>query len=138
MFETASLPTLNAFLNASCFLVLLVGWRAIRTRRENLHRTCMLLATALSVVFLTSYLIYHAQVGSVKYQGEGVLRPIYFTILIVHTLLAVVNVPLILKTIWHAVRDQRARHRRWARITLPIWLTVSVSGVVVYLMLYRL
>ena len=138
MIETSSLPTLNAVLNGTCFLVLLLGWRAIRGQHETLHKACMLLAALLSAVFLTSYLIYHARVGSVKYQGEGTLRVVYFTILIVHTCLAALNAPLVLKTLWHAFKDQRERHRRWARITLPVWMIVSVTGVVVYLMLYRM
>ena len=138
MITTQDLPHVNVTLNATTFVVLLVGYWFIRRRQEGRHKACMLLAGGLTVLFLTSYLTYHYQVGSVKYQGEGALRVVYFTILITHTFLAAINLPLVVMTIWSALSGKRQRHRRLARINLPIWLIVSVTGVVVYLMLYQL
>ncbi|HYC22612.1 MAG TPA: DUF420 domain-containing protein [Candidatus Bathyarchaeia archaeon] len=133
-----ALPTLNAVLNAASAALLLTGYRLIRRRRVAAHRACMLAALVTSSVFLTSYLYYHAHVGSVHYTGEGWLRPTYFTILTTHTLLAASVPPLALRTFYLAWKGQIARHRRIARWTWPIWMYVSVTGVVVYLMLYRL
>lgn len=133
-----ALPTLNAVLNAASAALLLNGYRLIRRRRVAAHRACMLAALVTSSLFLASYLYYHAHVGSVHYTGEGWLRPIYFTILATHTLLAASVPPLALRTLYLAWTGQIARHRRIARWTWPIWMYVSVTGVVVYLMLYRL
>ena len=132
------LPTLNAVLNAASALLLLAGYAFIRKRRVEAHRRCMLLALSCSALFLASYLYYHYQVGSVAYRGTGVLRAAYFAILISHTILAVAIVPLVLVTVARALRGRFDRHAAIARFTLPLWLYVSVTGVVVYVMLYRL
>ena len=131
------LPTINAVLNASAAVAMLVGFVAIRQRRIAVHRACMLTAVGLSVLFLCSYLVYHAQVGSRPYGGEGGLRTLYLSILLTHTVLAVAIVPLVSTTLYRALRAQFARHARLARVTFPIWLYVSVTGVVVYWMLYH-
>ncbi len=133
----AVLPTVNAVLNASAAVALVAGFVAIRQGRVAVHRACMLTAVALSVLFLVSYLTYHAQVGSRPYAGGGWLRPVYFVILITHTVLAVAIVPLVGTTLYRALRAQFTRHARLARVTFPIWLYVSVTGVVVYWMLYH-
>jgi putative membrane protein len=132
------LPALNAVLNASCAMLLLLGWLLIRRGRREAHRRVMIAALAASALFLTSYLVYHAQVGSVRFQGRGAVRTLYFAILISHTILAVCIVPLVAITVTHALRQRFDRHRRLARVTLPLWAYVSVTGVVVYWMLYRL
>jgi uncharacterized membrane protein YozB (DUF420 family) len=131
------LPTVNAVLNASAAVAMLAGFVAIRHRRVAVHRACMLTAVSLSVLFLCSYLVYHAQVGSRPYGGTGWLRTLYFTILLTHTVLAVAIVPLVATTLYRALRAQFVRHARLARVTFPLWLYVSVTGVVVYWMLYR-
>ena len=131
------LPTLNAGLNATSAVFLLLGYRFIRRRRVAAHRACMLAAFAASSLFLISYLAYHFQVGSVRFTGTGGLRSVYLTILASHTLLAALVPPLAIITLWRAMRARFDRHRRIARWTLPIWLYVSVSGVVVYWMLYH-
>lgn len=131
------LPTLNAVLNGTAFLLLLAAFAAIRQKRVNLHRNFVFAALSVSAAFLTSYLIYHSQHGSTPFRGEGATRPLYFTILISHTILAVAIVPLIVVTLRAALRRDFARHRRLARVTFPIWLYVSITGVVIYMMLYR-
>ena len=133
----AILPTINAVLNASAAVAMVAGFLAIRQGRVAVHRACMLTALGLSVLFLTSYLVYHAQVGSRPYAGGGWLRTLYFTILITHTTLAVVIVPLVGTTLYRALRAQFVRHARLARVTFPVWLYVSITGVVVYWMLYH-
>jgi uncharacterized membrane protein YozB (DUF420 family) len=136
---TASdLPTVNAALNASSAAFLVTGWLLIRRGRREAHRRAMLGALACSALFLTSYLVYHAQVGSVRFTGQGPIRSVYFTILISHTVLAVAIVPLVLVTLVRALRGRFAAHRVVARYTLPLWAWVSLSGVAVYWMLYRL
>ncbi len=135
--NTSALPTLNACLNSLSALLLLAGLVAIRTGRRTLHIRCMLSATAVSALFLTSYLVYHAIHGSTRFQGQGAIRTVYFTILLTHTVLAVVNVPLILTTLYRAARGQFDAHKRLARITWPVWMYVSVTGVLIYLMLYQ-
>jgi uncharacterized membrane protein YozB (DUF420 family) len=132
------LPTLNAALNALSAVLLLAGWASIRRRRIGAHRACMLAALACSMLFLVSYVIYHARAGSVPFTGTGWLRTVYFAVLIPHVLLAAVILPLALLTAARALRGEFARHAALARITLPIWLYVSVTGVIVYLMLYHL
>lgn len=132
------LPALNAALNAASAALLLWGWLLIRSGRREAHRRVMIAALVCSGLFLTSYLIYHAQVGSVRFQGQGAVRMAYFAILISHTVLAVCIVPLVAVTVTRALRGQFERHRRLARVTLPLWAYVSVTGVVVYWMLYRL
>ena len=132
------LPTLNAGLNATSAALLLLGWILIRAGRREAHKRAMVAALVCSSLFLASYLVYHAQVGSVRFQGQGAVRTVYFAILISHTILAVTVVPLALVTVVRALQARFDRHRRIARITLPIWGYVSVTGVIVYWMLYRL
>jgi uncharacterized membrane protein YozB (DUF420 family) len=132
------LPDLNAALNATALVLICCGLVAIKRGRETLHKRLMLSAAAVSLAFLASYVVYHLQVGQVRYQGQGALRVLYLAILFSHVVLAIVQVPLILATIWYGLRDRRERHRRLARITAPIWLYVSLTGIVVYLMLYQL
>lgn len=130
------LPTLNAVLNASAACLLGYGYYLIRRKRIEEHRRVMLGAFGMSVVFLISYLIYHFQVGSVKYPGTGVLKVIYLAILFTHVVLAALVPFLAIRTLWLGWKREDAKHRRIARITWPIWMYVSVTGVVVYLMLY--
>lgn len=132
------LPTLNAALNATAAVLLVVGWRLIRSGRRDAHRRVMTSAFLCSVVFLASYLLYHAQVGSVRFPGTGGARVLYLGILLTHTVLAAAVAPLAVTTVLLARRGRLAAHRRLARWTLPIWLYVSVTGVVVYAMLYRM
>lgn len=136
--SVTDLPTLNAALNTSAAAFLALGWWLIRAGRREAHRRAMLSALTCSALFLASYLVYHAQVGSVRFTGEGPVRAVYFAILISHTVLAVVIVPLVLVTVFRAWRGRFETHRAIARVTLPLWAWVSVSGVVVYWMLYRL
>jgi uncharacterized membrane protein YozB (DUF420 family) len=131
------LPTINAVLNASAAVAMVLGFVAIRNRRIAVHRACMLTAVGFSTLFLCSYLVYHAQVGSRPYAGGGWLRTLYFVILVTHTVLAIAILPLVSTTLYRALRTQFARHARLARVTFPIWLYVSVTGVVVYWMLYH-
>jgi uncharacterized membrane protein YozB (DUF420 family) len=131
------LPAVNAFLNASSACLLVWGYTLIRRRQIEQHRRVMLSAFVTSVLFLICYLVYHAQVGSVRYQKTGILRPIYFTILITHTLLAAAVPVLAVITLNRGLRARYASHQAIARWTLPIWLYVSVTGVIVYLMLYQ-
>ena len=133
----STLPHLNAILNASSAVLLLSGWRYILRRRVAAHRACMVAACVVSLAFFASYLTYHAHVGSKHFQGQGWIRPVYFAILISHTVLALVIVPLVARTLFLAVRSRLAEHRAFARRTLPLWLYVSVTGVIVYLMLYH-
>lgn len=132
------LPSLNAGLNAASFLLLLSGYAFIRRRRVEAHRACMVAACGVSALFLASYLTYHFQVGSVHFTAQGWIRPVYFTILITHTVLAVAAVPLVLVALSRAWKKNFQAHRAIARVTLPVWLYVSVTGVAVYLMLYHL
>ncbi len=134
----SDLPTLNAALNASSALLLALGFLAIRGGRREAHRRFMLAAVATSSLFLVSYLVYHFQVGSVRFRGTGTIRTVYLTILATHTVLAVAILPLVLITLRHALRERFAAHRRLARMALPLWAYVSVTGVVIYWMLYRL
>ena len=136
--SVSSLPALNAALNSLSAVFLLAGFLFIKSRNPRAHRACMLTAFGCSILFLISYLIYHYQVGSVPFQGQGWIRPVYFTILLTHTILATAVVPLALITLTRALRERFDAHRRIARWTFPIWLYVSVTGVVVYWMLYWL
>jgi putative membrane protein len=135
---TAYLPTLNAILNSLSALFLVLGFLQIRRGRAEAHRNWMAAALATSTLFLLSYLVYHFQVGSVRFRGEGWIRGVYFSVLISHTILAAVIVPLVLLTVARALKRNFAGHRGIARWTLPLWLYVSVTGVVVYWMLYHL
>ena len=132
------LPTLNAVLNATSACLLALGYVLIRRGRRQAHENVMQAALACSALFLVSYLVYHAQVGSVRFQGQGPIRTVYFAILISHTILAVVIVPLVIVTFVRARRGRFERHRAIARVTLPLWAYVSVTGVIVYWMLYRM
>lgn len=136
--QATDLPTLNAVLNATAAVLLVLGFRQIRRGRVEAHRRFMLGAFAVSAAFLVSYVIYHLEVGSQPFPGTGLARVVYFTILVPHVILAAVVLPLALVTLRRGLTRQDAAHRRIARITLPIWLFVSVTGVIVYLMLYRL
>jgi uncharacterized membrane protein YozB (DUF420 family) len=132
------LPHLNAVLNTTSALLLLLGFTLIRLGRVRAHRNCQVTAVLTSTLFLISYLTYHYHHGSTRFAGQGIARPLYFSILITHTILAVVIVPLIVVTLYRAARGDFIRHRRIARWTLPLWLYVSVTGVIVYLMLYHI
>lgn len=132
------LPALNAALNATSALLLLTGYLLIRAGRRESHRRVMLAALACSALFLSSYLVYHFNVGSVRFRGTGAIRTVYLAILLSHTLLAVAILPLVLITASRALRGRFDAHRRIARYTLPLWAYVSVTGVIVYWMLYRM
>ena len=134
----SDLPALNATLNATCFVLLTTGYVLIRRGRVAQHRAVMIAAFCTSLVFLTSYLIYHAQIGSKPFRGQGPIRIVYFTILLTHTVLAAAIVPMILMTLSRGLKRQDVRHRALARWTLPLWMYVSVTGVIVYFMLYRI
>lgn len=138
MFDPRILPTVNASLNALATVLLVVGYLLVRARRLDAHRRVMIGALTCSALFLVSYLVYHAEVGSVRFQGTGPVRTLYFAILISHTILAATLPILAPITVVRALRSQFPRHRQIARYTLPIWLYVSVTGVVVYWMLYRM
>ncbi len=129
-------PAFNACLNFTSVLLLAAGFYFIRRKNIALHRACMGAAFGVSTLFLISYATYHLQTGSVHYRGQGLLRTVYFAILISHSFLAVVIVPLVLRTLYLAFKGQFENHRRWARWTLPLWMYVSVTGVVIYEMLY--
>ena len=132
------LPLLNALLNGSSALCLLAGFYFVRRREIRKHRACMIAALVCSAFFLTSYIVYHANVGSVPFSGRGGIRALYFTILVSHTLLAATVPPLAIITLRRALRARFEKHLKIARWTLPIWLYVSVTGVLIYLMLYRI
>jgi len=132
------LPHLNACLNGASAILLFSGYSFIRKGNVSAHRACQTAALVVSSLFLASYLTYHYHHGTTRFLGVGIVRPIYFTILITHTILAIVIVPLVSLTFYRAFRGDFIRHRRIARITLPLWLYVSITGVIVYLMLYRI
>jgi putative membrane protein len=137
-FEITALPHWNALLNALVTVLLLRGWWHIRHGRRDAHRQAMLGAFGGSMVFLVSYLVYHFAVGSVRFPGTGWVRTLYLGILLTHSVLAALVPFLAVTTLVLALRGRFDRHRRWARWTLPIWLYVSVTGIVVYAMLYRM
>jgi uncharacterized membrane protein YozB (DUF420 family) len=132
------LPSVNATLNATAAVLLVWGYLLIRRKQIQTHRKVMLSAFVVSSLFLVCYLVYHFQVGSVHYAKTGAIRAVYFSILGTHTLLAAAVPPLAIVTLSRALRARFDKHRRIARWTLPVWLYVSVTGVVVYLMLYRM
>jgi putative membrane protein len=139
MTETlAPFPSINAFLNGSSAVLLLIGHHFIKRGNMKMHRRFMISALVTSSLFLVCYLYYHAHVGSVRFQGQGWSRPLYFAILITHTILAASIVPLVIITLTRALRQRFDRHRAIARWTYPIWMYVSVTGVVIYLMLYHI
>jgi len=131
-----SLPTVNALLNSISAILLVAGYVMIRRKRVSAHKACMVGAFVVSTLFLVSYVVYHLNVGSVRYTGAGAARAIYLTILATHIVLAAAILPLALVTLFRAWKEQFDRHARIARWTLPIWLYVSVTGVVIYVMLY--
>ncbi len=131
-------PTVNAALNATSAVVLVVAYRAIRRLDVARHRRWMLAAAATSALFLVSYVAYHARVGSIRFLGTGAARTLYFTVLTSHTVLAVAVLPLVLRTLYLGLKRRDDPHRRIAKWTFPIWLYVSLTGVVVYVMLYHL
>ena len=130
-------PTINASLNGLTAILLLFGYYFILNGKRAIHKKIMLCAFSTSIVFLISYLYYHAHVGSVPFKGTGIIRPVYFTILISHTILAVVIVPMAIVTLVRGLSSRFDKHKKLARWTLPVWLYVSVTGVVVYMMLYH-
>jgi len=136
--RVSDLPALNASLNGVAALFLLAGYVLIKRRQIPAHRACMLGALLVSALFLVSYVIYHANAGSKPFPGTGPIRALYFSILITHVVLAAVILPMAIVTLSRAVRERFDLHVRIARWTLPIWLYVSVTGVVIYGMLYRL
>ena len=138
MLEISDLPALNATLNGISMIFLTTGYVLIRQKRWKAHRLAMIGALIMSVLFLTSYVIYHANEGSTPYEGEGILRIIYFALLIPHVILAATIAPLALTTVYRAWKNPWDKHAKIARITLPIWMYVSITGVLVYLMLYQL
>jgi uncharacterized membrane protein YozB (DUF420 family) len=138
MLSISDLPALNATLNLLSAILLATGYYFIRNKNIRAHKACMIAALLTSTVFLTSYLIYHYNVGNVLFTKQGWIRPVYFFILITHVTLAVVILPLVLRTAWLAFRSQFNKHVRIARWTFPLWMYVSVTGVIVYLMLYRM
>ena len=135
MFSHAAL---NATLNGTSAILLTCGYAAVRARKIAVHKTFMIAAFLTSTAFLISYLAYHYRVGHVPFQGQGWIRPVYFTLLLTHTVLAAVIVPMIIITLRRAWLERFDRHRIIARWTLPLWLYVSVTGVIVYLMVYQI
>ena len=131
------LPAVNASLNAISGVLLVAGYLLIRARRIEQHRRCMIAAFTASSLFLICYVVYHAQVGSVRFTRQGFVRPLYYAILITHVTLAVVVVPLAIVTLSRGLQSRYPRHRAIARWTLPVWLYVSVTGVLVYVLLYQ-
>lgn len=136
----SQLPALNAILNSVSAILLVTGYLFIRQKNIRAHKISMISAFVTSTLFLTSYLIYHfsKELGPTRFQGEGVIRPVYFIILITHTILAITIVPMIFVTFSRALKKKFDPHRKIARWTLPLWMYVSVTGVIVYLMLYQL
>ncbi len=132
------LSTVNALLNMISFTLLIIGYRHIKAGRREQHKKYMIAAFSVSGLFLVSYLVYHANVGSVKYMGEGWTRPLYFTILLSHIILAAVVPPMAILTLYRGLKGKFDLHKPLARKTFPIWIYVSITGVIVYLMLYHL
>ena len=136
--QYAIFPVIDATLNGTTAILLLMGRNFIKRGRMAAHRALMIAALVSSTLFLTSYLYYHYHVGSVRFQGQGWSRPLYFSILISHTILAIVIVPMVIITLSRALRERFDRHQAIARWTFPLWMYVSVTGVIVYVMLYHL
>ena len=135
--DISQLPALNASLNATCTTVLLAALWAVKTKRIELHRRLMLVALSLSLLFLVSYLTYHYNYGTTHFPEIGWPRTLYLSILLTHTILAAVNLPLVVTTATKAIRGKVESHKKWARVTYPIWLYVSTTGVIIYMMLYQ-
>jgi putative membrane protein len=136
--QISDLPAVNATLNSFSAIWLACGYFFIRQKKISAHRFCMIAALITSALFLTSYLIYHYHAGSRPFEGQGVIRTVYFTILLSHTVLAAAIVPLVLITLFRALKERFDKHKRLARWTLPIWFYVSVTGVIIYWMLYQM
>lgn len=133
--DVSYLPRFHAFLNGSCTLLLVGGYIAVRQKKYNLHKTLMVTCFLLSSIFLVSYVVYHSQAPATKFGGEGIIRPIYYFILLTHIVLAALILPLALFTISRSWRGEFAKHKKIARITLPIWIYVTATGVIVYFMI---
>lgn len=138
MIDYSQLPAVNAILNGTAAVLILIGIYLIKTRRQRAHRAVMISAFVASSLFLVSYVTYHLHIGSKHFPGDGTARTVYFSILLTHTVLAVVVVPLVLMTLTRGLKGRFDRHRAIARWTYPVWLYVSVTGVVIYVMLYHL
>ena len=132
------LADVDATLNGIAFLLICAGLVAIKRGNVELHKKLMLSAVACSALFLVCYLTYHATCEPVKFAGEGAIKTVYFVLLITHVVLAAVQVPLILRTVYLGLKDRREQHKKWAKVTTPIWLYVSITGVVIYYMLYQM
>ena len=137
-FDFRVLADVDASLNALAFVLICAGLVAVKRGNIELHKKLMLAAVGVSAVFLGCYVVYHLNAPAVKFQGEGAIRQVYFPLLISHIVLAAVQVPLILRTLWLGLKDRRAQHKKWAKVTTPIWLYVSITGVVVWWMLYMM
>ncbi len=137
-FDFRVLAHVDAILNALAFVFICAALIAIKRGNVQLHKRLILTAVGFSAVFLCCYVVYHLNAPAVKFTKEGWIRPVYYTLLISHVILAAVQVPLILRTLYLGLKDRRAQHRKWAKVTAPIWLYVSITGVIVYLMLYRM
>lgn len=138
MFSIDSLPALNSLLNATSAILVLTGYRFIKIGKREAHRACMIGACCVSALFLISYLTYHYYHGSERFQGQGWSRPVYFAILISHTILAAGVVPLVITTLLRGLRGRYVEHKKIAKWTFPIWLYVSTTGVIIYFMLYQI
>lgn len=136
-FDFRVLADVDAILNGIAFVLICSGLIAIKRGNVELHKKLMLSALGCSALFLVSYLTYHATCEPVTFKGEGAIAPVYYALLISHVVLAVVQVPLILRTAWLGLKDRREAHKKWAKITTPIWLYVSITGVVIYWLLYH-
>jgi putative membrane protein len=137
-FDFRILADVNASLNATAFVLIVAGLIAIKKGHETAHKRLMLTAAGVSALFLVSYVTYHTTCPPVKFAGEGAIKYVYLFILFTHIVLAVVNAPLVIATIVQGLKDNRARHRKLAKITAPIWIYVSITGVIVYVMLYHM
>ena len=136
-FDFRVLAHVDAALNSLATILIVAGLIAVKRGAICMHKRLMLAAASVSALFLCCYIVYHLNAEAVKFEGQGFIRKVYFTLLISHVVLAVVQLPLILRTIWLGMKDRRAQHKKWAKVTAPILLYVSVTGVVVYLMLYH-
>jgi len=137
-FDFRILADVDAILNGIAFVLICAGLIAVKRGNVELHKKLMLAAVGCSALFLACYLTYHATCESVKFEGEGTIRTVYFILLISHIVLAAVQVPLILRTVYLGLKDRREAHKKWAKVTTPIWLYVSITGVIIYWMLYQM
>ena len=132
------LPPLQAILNTMATILMSTGYYFIRNKNQAAHRACMIGTLVISGLFLISYSYYHLKIGNIPFAGQGIIRPVYFTILATHVLLAAITVPLVITTVAFILKGKRENHRRLARWTLPIWLYVSITGVIIYLMAFHI